>query len=112
MQTRSFVLGFLLLTFSLPIFGQTFGEITGRVSDVTGAAVPGAIVTLTSVSTNAARSTTSTQSGDYSLPSLPPGMYNVRIEHQGFKAAVSNNVELQVQQTVRLDFTLQVGALS
>src|SRR5882724_8120742 len=112
MQTRLFVLGILLLTFGLPIFGQTFGEITGRVSDMTGAAVPGATVTLTSVSTNAVRSTTTTQSGDYSLPSVPPGIYNLRVEHQGFKAAVSNNVELQVQQTVRLDFTLQVGALS
>src|SRR6266404_8734870 len=112
MQTRSFVLGFLLLTFSLPIFGQTFGEFTGRVSDVTGAAVPGATVTLINVSTNASRSTTSTQSGDYSLPSVPPGVYNLRVEHQGFKASVSTNVELQVQQTVRLDFTLQVGALT
>jgi hypothetical protein len=107
-----FVLGFFLLFSGLLIFGQTFGEFTGRVSDVTGAAVPGATVTLTSVSTNAVRSTTSTQAGDYSLPSVPPGMYNVRVEHQGFKAAVSTNVELQVQQTVRLDFTLQVGALS
>ena len=111
-RTKLFVLGFFLLFSGLLIFGQTFGEFTGRVSDVTGAAVPGANITLINVSTNASRSTTSTQAGDYSLPSVPPGMYNVRVEHQGFKAAVSNNVELQVQQTVRLDFTLQVGALS
>src|SRR5260221_850831 len=102
----------LLALSATALFGQTFGEFTGRVSDMTGAAVPGATVTLTSVSTNAVRSTNTTQSGYYSLPSVPPGMYNVRIEHQGFKAAVSNNVELQVQQTVRLDFTLQIGALS
>jgi hypothetical protein len=94
------------------LFAQTLGEITGHINDATGSAVPGAVVTVTNVSTNALRSTTSTQSGDYSLPSVPPGAYNVRVEHQGFKVVVSNNVELQVQQTVRLDFTLQVGAVS
>src|SRR5581483_10152260 len=94
------------------LFAQTFGEITGHISDATGAAVPAAVVTLTQVSTNAVRSTASTQSGDYSLPSVPPGTYNDKVEHQGFKLAFSNNVEVQVQQTVRLDFTLQVGAVS
>src|SRR6266567_4224400 len=111
-STSGITLCALLALSAAGLFGQTFGEFTGRVSDVTGAAVPGAALTLTSVSTNASRSTTSTQSGDYSLPSVPPGMYNLRVEHQGFKASVSTNVELQVQQTVRLDFTLQVGALS
>jgi len=111
-STSGITLCALLALSAAGLFGQTFGEFTGRVSDVTGAAVPGAALTLTSVSTNAVRSTTSTQSGDYSLPSVPPGIYNLRVEHQGFKASVSNNVELQVQQTVRLDFSLQVGALS
>src|SRR5438552_9833772 len=93
-------------------FGQTFGEITGRLSDSTGASVPGAVVTLTNVSTNGVRSTVSTEAGGYGLPSVPPGFYNVKVEHQGFKAAVANGVEVQVQQTVRLDFTLTVGQIS
>jgi hypothetical protein len=61
---------------------------------------------------NVSRQTVSNGSGDYSFPSLPPGMYSVRIEHQGFKAIESPGVQVQVQQTVRLDFTLQIGQLS
>jgi hypothetical protein len=94
------------------VLGQTFGEITGRVSDASGAAVPGANVTLTNINTNSARTTVSNDSGDYSLPSVPPGFYKLKVERQGFKADISNNVEVQVQQTVRLDFALQVGQIS
>src|SRR5436305_7318806 len=101
-----------LLLCGLPLFSQTFGEITGRVSDASGAAVPGSVLTLTNVSTNAVRTTTSTDSGDYSLPSVPPGTYNLRTEHAGFKSASSNGIEVQVQQTVRLDFVLQVGQIT
>src|SRR5262245_20365544 len=111
-KSKAFTLCALLALSTEALFGQTFGEITGRVTDLTGAAVPGAAVTITNVSTNAGRATTTTQSGDYSLPSVPPGIYNVKIEQKGFKASVSNSVEVQVQQTVRLDFILQVGAIT
>src|SRR5690349_2479592 len=83
---------FLAVLFAAPGFTQTFGEITGRVSDATGAAVPGANAILTNTSTNAVRTTLSTDSGDYSFPSVPPGLYNVRIEKPGFKAAATSNV--------------------
>jgi hypothetical protein len=97
---------------ALPLAGQTLGEITGRVSDPSGAGMPEASLTLTNTSTNAVRLTTTSSEGFYSFPSLPPGIYNVRTEHTGFKSAASNNVEVQVQQTVRLDLTLQVGQTS
>ena len=101
-----------LLLCGLPLFSQTFGEITGRVGDASGAAVPGSVLTLTNASTNAVRTTTSTETGDYSLPALPPGTYNLSTEHPGFKRASSNGIEVQVQQTVRLDFVLQVGLVT
>jgi hypothetical protein len=94
------------------IYGQTLGEITGRVSDASGAAVAGATVSVTNNSTNAVRSTVTTEAGDYSLPSLPPGNYTAKVERQGFKAETTRNIDVQVQQTVRLDFTLQVGQVS
>jgi hypothetical protein len=102
----------LAALFSTPAFGQTFGEITGRLSDSSGAGVPGAAITLTNVSTNAIRSTETTTAGDYTFPSVPPGVYNLKAEHSGFMAATSNNVQVQLQQSVRLDIVLQVGQVS
>jgi hypothetical protein len=97
---------------ALPLAGQTFGEITGHVSDASGAAVPQANISLTNTNTNALRSTVSTESGNYSFPSLPPGTYDIRVERTGFKAEISKDIVVQVQQSVRLDFALQVGQLS
>ena len=102
----------LPLMFAAALNAQTFGEITGRVSDASGAAAAGAAVTITNVATNAVRSTITNDSGDYNLPSVPPGAYDVKVERQGFKTEATKNVEVQVQQTLRLDFTLQVGQVS
>ena len=87
----------------LNALSQTFGEVTGRVSDPSGAAVPNAVLTLTSVTTNAVRTSESTSEGFYTFPSVPPGIYNLKAEHPGFKITASNNIEVQVQQTVALD---------
>jgi hypothetical protein len=102
----------LALSAASSLRAQTLGEITGRISDPTGAAVPVANITLTNVATNAVRNSISTESGDYTFPSVAPGFYNVKTEHAGFKTASSTNVEVQVQQTVRLDITLQVGQVN
>jgi hypothetical protein len=102
----------LLAAFAATLSAQTQGEITGRVADPSGAGVPGATLTLTNPSTNAVRTTTTTGTGDYTFPAVAPGFYNLKTEHTGFKAAASNNVEVQVQQTVRLDVSLQVGQMT
>lgn len=106
----------ILLTLALflaaPAFAQTLGEITGHVSDSSGAAIPGATITLTNISNNASRSTISTDSGDYTFPSVPPGFYTLRTEHAGFKTATTKNLEVQVQQTVRVDISMEVGQVS
>src|SRR3954451_11768842 len=98
----------LLGALALPVFAQTLGEITGRVTDSSGAAAPDASITVTNTSTNANRQTVSTPSGDYGFPSLPPGVYNLKVEKTGFKTAEAKSVQVQVQQTVRLDFVLTV----
>src|SRR4051794_39105047 len=105
----------LLLLLSLagvPLFGQTLGEITGQVMDASGAAITGAVVTITNTATNASRNAASTDAGVYAFPSIPPGPYDIRVEKSGFKADTAKNVIVQVQQTVRLDFTLTVGQVS
>src|SRR2546430_9544618 len=102
----------LLAIPAMPLFAQTFGEITGHITDATGAAQPGATISITNVATNAVRTAASTESGDYTFPAVAPGVYNVKVEQAAFKVATTNNVQVQVQQTVRLDFTLQVGQVS
>ena len=94
------------------LFGQTFGEITGHITDSSGSIIASAGVTITNIATNAARTGVSTDSGDYTFPSVAPGFYNIKVERSGFKTAESSNVQVQVQQTVRLDFTLQVGQIT
>jgi len=82
------------------------------VTDPSGAGVPNAGVTLTSTATNAVRTAETTGEGLYDFNAVPPGVYNVKVEHPGFRTVSSTNVEVQVQQSVRLDLTLQVGQVS
>lgn len=95
-----------------PAAAQTAGSITGHVTDRSGASIANATVTLTNVSTNAYRTTTTATNGDYSFPSAPPGNYVIKVAAQGFKLAQSNSFPLQVQQSLRQDFTLEIGQLS
>jgi hypothetical protein len=101
----------LLALCAMPLFAQTFGEITGHISDPSGAAVAGAQISLTNIATNALRTAVSTDAGVYTFPAVAPGLYSVKVEQEGFKTA-SSNVQVQVQQTVRLDFTLELGQLT
>ena len=102
----------LMACLALPAFGQAFGEITGVVTDPTGAVVANASVTVTNPATNLTRKVATNSSGNYNFPALLPGIYNVRAEVQGFQAEARTNIELQVQQTARIDFQLRVGAVS
>jgi hypothetical protein len=91
---------------------QTFGDISGHVADSTGAVIPDADVTLSNPATGVTRKTVTTSSGDYAFTAVPIGVYKVQATHAGFKTATSNNVILQVSQALRLDFTLEVGAVT
>lgn len=88
---------------------QTSGEITGLVTDSSGGAVAGATVMVRNKATGATRSITTNNEGLYTFPSLLPGQYDLKIEQQGFKTAVRDNITLAVQQTVRLDVAMEVG---
>jgi len=101
---------FLFSGLSLP--GQTLGDISGQVADASHAAVGDATVTLTNAATNTVRQATTNAEGLYTFASVPPGVYNIKIEHPGFKTVNSANVEVQVQQSVRLDYTLDVGQIT
>jgi hypothetical protein len=94
------------------LYAQTFGEVTGRVTDPSSAIIPGASITLTNVNTNAARNVVTTEAGTYTFPSVSPGFYRLKTELPGFKTTVSEQFEVQVQQVLRLDVVLQVGQIS
>ena len=94
-----------------PGYSQTLGTITGEVKDESGASVPGATVTAQNVApTRSARQVSNDSRGSH-VSGDAPGMYQVKAELQGFKT-VQNAVELHVEETLRVDFTLAVGALT
>lgn len=88
------------------------GEITGTVTDPTGAVVAGATITLTHPATNTRRIVSTNTAGVYSLPALQPGVYTLKVEMQGFTAQVRPDIEIQVAQVARIDIALQVGSVS
>ena len=102
--------GVLLLSiWTVAGFAQTSGEVSGLVTDPSGAAVSGASVTITNKATAATRNMTTNSEGLYSFPSLLPGVYELRVEQSGFKTARIDNIKQEVQQTTRLDVAMEVG---
>ena len=102
----------ILLTAFLVLASQAFAQeatIVGTVTDSTGAVVPGAVITITSVDKGTARNITTNNDGQYAAPSLAIGHYTVRAEAKGFKAAEQKGVELNVAERARVDFRLEVG---
>ena len=88
------------------------GTVTGVVTDPTGAVVAGATVSIRSVNTNLITKTESSSGGIYYLPSLPPGRYELRVEHSGFRPAVVSDIVLGADLTATFNITLQVGAIA
>src|SRR5690348_15824528 len=88
---------------------QTLGQISGVVSDPSGAVIPNASVTVTNTGTNGARTAITNSDGLYVFPDLVPGNYNVQASAQGFSTVIKQNNVLQVQQNATVNFTLEVG---
>ncbi len=102
----------LLLTCASVFAQQTTGTVTGRVLDQQGSAVPGATVTAKSPSTGFTRTEASDAAGLYRLSALPVGIYEVTAELSGFKTVSKKDVEVNVGQSVAIDFPMQVAALA
>jgi hypothetical protein len=88
------------------------GSLLGSITDLNGAAAAGATVTATEVRTNITLTTTANQAGNYVFSNLKDGVYRVEASLSGFKKVVRENVEVQVNTTVRADLTLQLGEVS
>ena len=88
------------------------GTILGTVTDSSGAIVAGAKVTIVNEGTALTRTVTSDANGEYTAPSLPTGTYTVMSEMSGFKALALSNIEVGVDQRVRINLKLDLGAMT
>lgn len=112
---QAFCVTFALVTFLLsPLVraAEVTANISGTVTDSTGALVPKANVTLTNTATNESHSAVSESDGSYQFRKLPIGTYRLTVEQTGFKKYVREGIVLNVNQNARLDVALQVGATS
>jgi len=100
----------LVFLFATLAFAQGTGDIVGRVTDTSGAVLPGVTVTAQNEATTIARTTITSETGDYTFTLLPIGSYTVKIELVGFQT-VSSRVELATGDRTRVDARMQVGAV-
>lgn len=103
----------LLSVLVLPtLFAQTRGTISGEVTDPTGAAIPGAKVTVRAPTIGTARETTTSQTGFFTVPSLPAGDYEIAVETAGFKSLNRSGIRLDTAQVLALKLQMEVGQLN
>ncbi len=96
----------------LAVQGQTItATLTGTVTDASGAIIPGANIAATNTSTGVSRSVVSSDSGEFRIPSLPPGSYEITVEREGFRREV-RSITLQIGQVATVEIALQVGELA
>src|SRR6202051_4741004 len=109
-RTLALVVCSLTLFAGASTFAQTSrGTILGSVTDTSGAAVPGATVTIKNVDTGLVRTAITSDDGSYAAPELPIGNYSVSVEKAGFKLGVVTGVKVEVSTERRVDVTLQPG---
>ena len=90
----------------------TEGAILGTVTDPSGAVIAGAVVTVTNMDTGIAVKATTDSAGAYVVTPLHIGRYSVTVEAAGFKKSVRSDITVNVQDRVRVDATLEVGAVT
>jgi hypothetical protein len=96
---------------SVGVWAQsTGGRINGRVTDPSGAVVPDATVTIINEAAGVRNHTQSSKSGDFSFPSVPVGVYTIEFEAPGFKKLTRKQVALDLNQTLTVNGTLELGA--
>lgn len=97
----------------IPVQAQAVNAtLLGTINDSSGAVIGGATVNIKELGTGVGRTTTTNASGNYTFPDLPPGTYSVTAEMSGFKKEIRPSVDVVVNSNVRVDLTLQPGAVS
>jgi hypothetical protein len=90
----------------------TNASITGIITDASGGVIPNATVTATNTATGVARSVTTNEAGVYTISPLIPGSYDVKVTTSGFKTKVQTGIVLETGSVVKVDASLEVGAVT
>jgi hypothetical protein len=101
-----------VLLLPLSLTGQGLVTIYGSVQDGTGAVIPGAEITVTNIRTGNVRTTASNASGNYVVSQLPIGIYILRVQAQGFKTYIQDNIAVQVDENRLVNAVLELGSVS
>jgi len=108
----AWILGLYLMA-SLPLHAQVSGAtISGTITDVTGAVIAGAEISVRNMDTGIFRNTTADTAGFYTVPNLAPGPYEVKVSAKGFNTAVQSNLTLTVGAQQQLNIPMKVGETS
>jgi hypothetical protein len=111
LMRRLTVSGLMCLTAAVA-FGQTSGTLTGRVTDASGNYIPNASVTITNSGTGEQHTAATNDSGIYAFYDLLVGKYDVAVSTNGFKSSTKTGVQLNVGDTLALNFQLEVGSVT
>jgi hypothetical protein len=109
---RSCVFVACALLFAAPAVAQDRAQLSGRVKDAQGGAVPGVTVTATDQQTKTAAVAITDGTGFFTFPNLRAGRYDVSAELQGFKKSVRSDIQLDAAGSLALDFALETGAVT
>lgn len=110
--TWVFRVAFLAAFVSCLLAQSDRGTITGTVADASGSLIPNADVRAANPETGLELKVKTTETGNFTIPSVSAGTYNLVVEAPGFRRMEQTGVRVQVAQTVRLDITMQVGSTS
>ena len=109
---KSLLFASFIVWISTPLLAQEFkGTVLGRITDASGAVVPGAKITVTNTETNVAVDVQSNAEGNYVAPFLLPGKYKLAVGAAGFRQVLRDGIIVQVNDKIALDFVLEVGAV-
>src|ERR1017187_5294021 len=107
---KTFIMAALLVCLCATLaFSQGIGRIDGTVTDPSGAAVPGAQITVTSSATDQVFKATTDEKGQWSILELDAGLFRVSITKPGFKVATASNVQVSAGEPTSLPTKLEVG---
>jgi carboxypeptidase family protein len=107
-----FLSGSIILVLAATFALAQTGSIQGTVTDTAGAVVQGAEITVRNMGSNAVRTATSSGTGAYSVPALPPGAYEITTKMASFKAFHASDVQLTVAQALTVNVRLEPGAVT